>query len=259
VFRLSKKVMATRTIPRWQQYLSVCLLGLLVVGAASGKGQSENKVRVLFIGNSLTVANDLPCMIAALAKATKQKQLVHQTVAFPDFSLEDHWNQGDARKAIAKGGWDVVVLQQGPSALPESRVLLREYVRKFSQEIRRAGAKPAVYMVWPSADRQNYFDAVIQSHRLAAEDVDGILLPAGAAWQAAIRRDPNLALYGSDRFHPSSVGSFLAAWVIFQKLYGGSSEVPAMLKIDSERLKRIELTQSQFDTLRAAVRESIQN
>ena len=54
-----------------------------------------------------------------------------ESIAFPNYSLEDHWNRGDAAKAIARGGWQTVILQQGPSALPESQVLLREYTRKF--------------------------------------------------------------------------------------------------------------------------------
>ncbi len=67
-----------------------------------------------------------------------------------NFSLEDHWNQGNARAAVAKGSWSFVVLQQGPSALPESSVLLREYARRFAGEARKTGARTALYMVWPA-------------------------------------------------------------------------------------------------------------
>jgi hypothetical protein len=232
-------------------FLVVALLPFAFV-TASAQTHSPDKLRVLFIGNSLTYVNDLPAIVGALAKQTKHKKFDYKTVAFPDFSLEDHWAQGEARKAIAKGGWDIVVLQQGPSALPESRVLLREYVRKFGEEIKRAGAKPALYMVWPSTERSRDFDRVIESYRLAAEDVDGLLLSAGAAWQAALKRTPALELYASDGFHPAPLGSFLAAWVIFKKFYDDSFEMPARLTIDSDKLKRIELTPSQLETLRLA-------
>ena len=90
-----------------------------------------------------------------------------------NFSLEDHWNQGNARAAIAKGGWSVVVLQQGPSALPESRVLLRDYSKRFAAEARKAGARTALYMVWPSKARARDFDDVSESYALAARDVAG--------------------------------------------------------------------------------------
>ena len=119
-----------------------------------------------------------------------------------NFSLEDHWNQGSARATVAKGNWSFVVLQQGPSALPESRVLLREYARRFAGEARKTGARTALYMVWPAKARSRDFDAVSESYALAARDVDGVLIPAGDAWREVWRRDPGTALYGERRLSP---------------------------------------------------------
>ena len=70
------------------------------------------------------------------------------------FSLEDHWNRGDAQRAIASARWDFVVLQQGPSALPESRALLVDYAHGSPEEIRKVGGRPAIYMVWPGLERR---------------------------------------------------------------------------------------------------------
>src|SRR5688500_5140984 len=89
-------------------------------------------VRILFVGNSLTYANDLPATLCGLARAAG-KRAVCESIAKPDYSLEDHWNERDARTAIARG-WDFVVLQQGPSALPESRRLLIAYAKRFDTE-----------------------------------------------------------------------------------------------------------------------------
>jgi hypothetical protein len=75
---------------------------------------------VLFIGNSLTAANDLPAMIEAVA-AQAGVSVTTRTIAFPDFSLEDHWNDGRAVRAIREGNWTLIVLQQGPSSPPESQ------------------------------------------------------------------------------------------------------------------------------------------
>jgi len=177
--------------------------------------------RLLFIGNSLTMANNLPELVVTLARAAGRPASA-EVVAFGNFSLEDHWQQGDARKAIAKGGWSVVVLQQGPSALPESQVLLREFTKRFDEEIRRVGARTALYMVWPTLARKQDFDGVSRSYAAAAADVKGLLCPAGDAWRAAWTRDPTLALYGPDDFHPSRMGSYLAALVIVQKVFGVS-------------------------------------
>jgi hypothetical protein len=178
---------------------------------------------ILFIGNSLTTTNDLPAMIERLARESGGSPLVTRTVAEGGFSLEDHWNRGVAQRVIAAGGWSVVVLQQGPSALPESQANLREYAQRFDAEIRRVGARPALYMVWPESERAAVFDDVVASYRRAAEAVNGLLYPVGEAWRIAWRRDSRIALYGPDGFHPSPAGTYLAALVIYQQISGRST------------------------------------
>jgi hypothetical protein len=109
--------------------------------------------------------------------------------------LEDHWTRG-TRDLIRGGGFSYVVLQQGPSSLAASRGNLREWTQRFAAEIRASGARPALYMVWPDRSRLAYFAQVQESYRLANDDVEGLLLPAGEAWLAAWKVDPKLELYG---------------------------------------------------------------
>jgi hypothetical protein len=197
--------------------LGRALVGI-VLAALAFAGAAPPVVRILFIGNSLTVANDLPRILTAMARSVG-RPLTYRVVAFPDFSLEDHWARGDAQHAIAEGGWSFVVLQQGPSALPESQVLLREYTRRFAGEAGKVGARTALFMVWPSDMRPFDFAGVHASYKAAADDVRGLFLPAGDAWQEAWRRQPKLELYGPDGFHPTAAGSYLAAAVIFQGVF----------------------------------------
>ena len=110
------------------------------------------------------------------------------------------------------------MLQQGPSALPESRVLLVDYTQRFADRIRAVGARPALYMVWPPLDRAGDWDAVTESYAAAARAVDGLLLPAGEALRDALRRKPTLDLLQTDRFHPTNTGTYLAALVIYARL-----------------------------------------
>ena len=176
---------------------------------------------ILFVGNSLTYANDLPGLVEGLSTAIG-RTLKTASVAYPDFGLPEHWQNGDALRAIDGGGWRVVVLQQGPSSLEESRVVLREYTARFDQRIRAAGARTALYSVWPDSAHLASFPAVAESYALAAADVGGACFPVTVAWLKAWETDPSLPLYSDDGFHPSPQGSYLAALVIVGALTGSS-------------------------------------
>lgn len=206
-------------------------------GAGAPEPAPDPDLRILFIGNSLTYANDLPALVQRLGQSDPSRRVIVASVAFGSYSLEDHWNRGDARRAIADQPWDLVVMQQGPSALPESRVLLIDYVTRFAGDIRRAGARPALYMVWPPLSREGEWEAVTESYAAAAKAVSGLLLPAGEALRAARSADPGLPLFAGDGFHPTLVGSYGVALVIYAQaarvspvglsLKAGGSPLPA--------------------------------
>lgn len=192
--------------------------------------------RVLFIGNSLTEANGLPDMVETLSRQAGGTPITTASVVAGGYSLEDHWNQGIAQRRIAEGGWSIVVLQQGPSSLPESQSNLRTWTRRFDAVIRANGARTALYMVWPESERLNAFDAVSQSYTRAAADVTGMLFPVGEAWRQAWRHDPDMPLYGPDGFHPTTTATYLAALVIYQQISGRSPVgLPAWTQIPADR------------------------
>ena len=200
------------------------LLTLLTgCGSTAPAPVEDRDLRILFIGNSLTYANDLPSLVRDLGRSDPSRQVTVGSVAYPNFSLVDHWDRGDAQRAIADGPWDYVVLQQGPSALADSRALLVEYATKFGEEIRGVGARPAIYMVWPPLDREAEWDDVTASYVAAAVAVDGVLLPGGEAIRSAYRADRSIALFEGDDFHPALAGSDAVALTIYARLTGVSA------------------------------------
>jgi hypothetical protein len=219
----------------WRRGVAAAFSAVVAMGcgsptAAEGCDEAEGPggaLRILFIGNSLTYFNGLPFMFAALADSIGEPPPEVIEIAYPDYGLDQHWEDGRAAGAIGGGCWDVVVLQQGPSSLAESRALLLDYAGRYDDLIRAEGARTALYSVWPSASRQGDFDRAIESYALAAESVDGVLLPAATAWLEAWERQPNLSLY-ADGLHPTRQGTYLAAGVMVARLYGRSPlELPA--------------------------------
>lgn len=237
-------------------FLTISLLSI----AIQVNGQSTNEalrknLKVLFIGNSLTYANGLPEVIKAFAKAEKKGKFDFKMVAEPNFALEDHWNRGVARKLIEKEKWDYVILQQGPSASADGRQMLLEYSARFAEIIKRYGGIPALYMVWPSVERTKDFAGVRRSYQEASNAVGGIFLPVGEAWLEAWKLDETINLHAVDGFHPTPLGTYLAALVIFQKLFARAPiAMPGNVQLGTG--EKISVSKKQLDILHKAAFET---
>jgi hypothetical protein len=227
----------------------------LAGGAQAERLEAETPLRVLFVGNSLTATNDLPALVATLARVTKSRPVEYRAMTPGGVSLEDHWNAGELSAALASGDWDAVVLQQGPSALLESQDNLKEWATRIAAAAREHGTRPALLTVWPESYRRSVFPAVVSSYANAAKAAGAKILPAGAAWQAAWRRNARLPLYGSDGFHPSTLGTYLAAMVVLAGLTG---EEPMGRPFRLNRPGfRLTVTAARARLLRAAAREAL--
>lgn len=198
----------------------VLLLTLLAgIGSTTMAHEPGDSLKLLFIGNSLTYTNDLPSLVKEIGKVDG-RTLTVTSIAKPDYSLEDHWNEGQAASAIEEGKYDYVILQQGPSALPESQALLLTSAGKFAKACKEAGSKMAFFMVWPSKARSFDFINVAASYSNAAMSANAILCPAGLAWENTWALNKAVPLYGPDGFHPGMDGSVLSAMVIYCGLTG---------------------------------------
>lgn len=202
------------------------ILALLLLGCSTSPTEGalpDADVRILFLGNSLTAYNNLPGLVA-IAKAGGHSVEALGRVA-PNYSLEEHWRSGAADQ-IRELRPDIVVFQQGPSSLDESRRHLLAWTDTFAPLLREVGATPAFLMVWPETGRLHVFDAVRDNYKAAADRADGLFLPAGEAWRPLVPgagaaetvAGPNP--YGPDGFHPSYPGSVLAAYVVVRALFG---------------------------------------
>ena len=222
---------------------TVVVAGALGLACAAARAVSPSEAApgrpsVLFIGNSLTASNELAARVASIAAAAG-RPLRTSAVTISGASLLDHWQDGRAVTAIRDGHWDVVALQQGPSTLPESRAELIASTRQFAAEIRAAGGRPALLMVWPLPGQTAA--AVSASYRAAAEANDALLVPAGDAWTKAREGDAALVLTQDDGFHPSLLGTWLAALTVECTLFPqdraslGNVAAPSGLALDARR------------------------
>lgn len=197
--------------------------------------QADRPLRILFIGNSLTYYNNLPCILEQLAaSADPPRRLQTRLVGFGGATLKSHWEKGVALRAVRADAWDYVVLQEqsalgtvymvdGVRYVTPQPELFHRYARLFAAEIGQAGAKAIFFLTWARKGRPPREQAALNyAYIEIARELGALVAPVGIAWQDAQAGDTGIDLYLGDGSHPSPAGSYLAACVFYAVLFGES-------------------------------------
>jgi len=197
---------------------------------AAPSSNIKDTTRILFIGNSFTYFYNLPEIIAKLADASQQGKVEYQMVAPGGWCLKDHWDSVTTLNALHGHHWDYVVLQdqstlgityylQGQRRVT-SDSLFRPHAHKWAAEIQKVGAVPVFYLTWARKATPEDQAALNYAYIDAARESRSVVAPVGIAWKYALQDAQDLKLYDEDGAHPSSVGSYLAACVLFATIFG---------------------------------------
>ena len=182
-------------------------------------------MRILMLGNSFTYFNDMPMILTALTGWT----VVSHTRggAYLSEHLDPQTEMGQITlPALANEKWDFVVLQEQSRAPYERREDFLQSVRAPCPLIRAAGATPVLYATWAYRDGTERLAstglsyraqliALTEGYHMAAKENDIPVAEVGQAFDAV---SGLLSLYTEDDYHPSQVGSLLAAQVIAEKI-----------------------------------------
>lgn len=201
--------------------------------------RDTDSLRVLWIGNSYTYYNDMPGTVQRIA-ATQRVKLSCTRFLKGGERLSGHLKNEALLEAIAAGGWDYVVLQEQSSAPAMSTAQVAREVyppaRTLDSLVHAASPDAHVifYMTWghkngyrkpvPEYPPVNSYatmqERLITSYLEMAYDNGGWCAPVGMAWRRVRAERPDYVLYAQDCYHPSPLGSYLAANVIFTAIYG---------------------------------------
>jgi hypothetical protein len=130
-----------------------------------------------------------------------------------------------------KKPFDLVILQGGSSEplSKKSRTKFKKTVKKFNKNIVAAGAETALYMthayVKPHPKyAENMINDVYKTYVEAGNSENILVIPVGLAFENAYKNNPNIELHKPfDGTHPSLLGTYLAACVVFGSIYGSKS------------------------------------
>jgi len=198
--------------------LGFCLFVASFYAQKNALDSKEQKIGVLFVGNSLTYTHNLPKLVKQLAKQ-KGVHIKTEMLALANYALVDHLNDGDLQTKIETGNFDFVIVQQGPSSQMEGKKQLLEAGSKLSALCQTQNCELVYFMVWPSLQYYKTFDKVIKNYRDAARLNDALLCPVGEIWKAYFDETKSFDYYGPDGFHPSQKGSEKAAMIIVETLF----------------------------------------
>jgi hypothetical protein len=219
----------------------VCLGVLLVLGGFGLARLAESPcgplsrtpcVRVLFLGNSYTYVNDLPAVFRDLARAGG-RNVETGMVANGGETLAQHAASPDSLGAIRGSRWQFVVLQEQseiPALAAAWQTQMFPATETLVASIRSAGATPILLETWAHRDGlpdQGLDDAAMQAaitqgYRSLGAALGVAVAPAGEAWQTVLRANPTIVLWQADGSHPSPAGTYLAACVLYARIFDAS-------------------------------------
>jgi hypothetical protein len=191
---------------------------------------------VLFIGNSYTYYNDLEVIVARLASADAVYSLFTERSAVGSYKLVEHAVRPETILAIKSRKWDLIVLQE-MSTLPITNVSeFSDGAKKLDQIIKET--RPdfngmLLYTTWGRRDVageasmtargittfNQMQDALSKAYLQVGQERSAEVAPVGIAWQKVRSSyDGQIDLYNSDGTHPSFVGSYLTACLLYASI-----------------------------------------
>lgn len=180
-----------------------------------------SRLKVLFIGNSFTARNNVPELIAEMAEA-RGHTLQHFMIQAGGASLRMHWNKGDANQEIQRTKYDFVVLQEQSTLPIKNPKRTRENIKLFDEEIRKSGAKTALYLTWARQNAPETQQALTETYTSVGNEIGATIVPVGIAWKDFLAQHKQPVLHDKDMSHPSLAGSYLAACVFFAVFFNES-------------------------------------
>jgi hypothetical protein len=218
----------------------------------------DSTIRVLFLGNSHTYVNQLPCLVQRLAASrAPEVRLEVVAVASDGATLEHHWADPSIRGLVQSRSWKFLILQEQGRQPLDHPERTRAAVRRFADAVRGTGARLVLYMPPVGRDRPSDLRRVAPVYQRIAVETGSAIAPAALAWEAVGRVDSTIDLYDLDGIHANSTGSYLTACVLLAAITGRSPQgvAPVVMR---HPYGSPPATQSALDTLERATAMTLQ-
>ena len=214
---------------------NVCKTGLVLFFVVAKFSATAASVSVLFIGNSLTQANDLPTVFKRFAAESSLHVDVDVRSITPGGALfYDHWRRGEAVARLREQHPNFLILQgqsTEPLFAPQN---FSYYAALFKTEADRVGARTVLFSTWARPTSDPYYKEstsggsptemqtrLNSAYASLAQTTGATLAPVGVAWERAQQVASEIQLLDGTQ-HPSPAGTYLASAILFRAVFNTS-------------------------------------
>ena len=214
----------------------ICSIAFVVLLSLVGEtSPAVPSVSVLFVGNSLTQANDLPTVFKLFAVGSPlHPEIEVRSITPGGATLYNHWQNGNAVTVLREKHPNFLILQ-GQSTEPLSAIQnFNYYAGLFKAEADRVHATTVLFSTWARPATDPYYKdptsggspeemqkRLNSAYDSLARNLGVTIAPVGLAWERARRDISNIELLDGTQ-HPSPAGTYLAAAVLFRVLFNSS-------------------------------------
>ncbi len=234
----------------------ICKISFPIFLLVAAKIAAAASVSVLFVGNSLTQANDLPTVFKRLAAQSALHVDVDVNSITPGGAfLYDHWRSGVALGRLRELQPNFLILQGQsiePLLAPQK---FNYYASLFKTDADRISAKTILFSTWARPAGDPYYKDVTSggspaemqtrlnsAYALLAQNIGATLAPVGLGFERARNDAPAVELLDGTQ-HPSPAGTYLAAAILFRVIFNsspvGSNYHASLPATTAETLQRI--------------------
>jgi hypothetical protein len=192
--------------------------------------------RILFVGNSYFYYNDslhnhvrriVDELNPGVAEGLQYKSATIGGAALWHHAINNLLAPG---KIGVDKPFDLVIFQGGSAEVlsDKRREIFYKTAKFYTEKARETGAEVAFYMTHayvPPHNRAkpNMIDTISRSYIEVGDKNNALVIPVGLAFDRAYKARPDIQLHKSfDGSHPSMLGTYLAACVVYLSVYGGS-------------------------------------
>ena len=188
--------------------------------------------RVLYIGNSYLYYNDsLHNHVRRMLEEFYSKEIDTGNYKSVTISGSRSWHHNidysiEYKNLGAEKPFELVIFQGGSGETDTAleRKIFSDTVKKIIKTIHQSGAEAALYMIHAYTEpHENADPKMIENIKKmyinAGNESNALVIPVGIAFENAYKQNPEIQLHKSfDGSHPSLLGTYLAACVVFSSI-----------------------------------------